>query len=168
MAEVKLTYLDSRLSLRKLDIVSVQSVNSARTGLPGDNGRTWRLKLGVEQQNLLCDSCLVARFQGDIGLAKHFSSTVVAGVNVGGAVQNNRNGYGALYAKSSVFTNVRLTDKTNFRVEFENRHHLDTDEGDEAVYFFEGRHSLSRNMDIRVLFEGNKTQEYSLSLGYYW
>ena len=168
MAEVKLTYLDSKLSLRKLDIVSVQSVSSARTGLPGDNGRTWRLKLGLEQQNLLCDSCLVGRFQGDIGLAKHFSSTVVAGVNVGGAVQNNRNGYGALYAKSSAFTNVRLTDKTNFRLEFENRHHLDSDQGDEAVYFFEGRHSLSRNMDIRVLFESNKAKEYSLSLGYYW
>jgi hypothetical protein len=92
----------------------------------------------------------------------------VAGVNVGGAAQNNRNGYGALYAKSSVFTNVRLTDKTNFRLEFEKRHHLDSTEGDEAVYFFEGRHSLSRNMDIRVLFESNKTREYSLSLGYYW
>lgn len=168
MAELKLSYFDNELLLRKLDIVSVQSVNGARTGLPGDHGQTWRLRLGLERQNLMCSGCLVARFQGDMGLAKYILPTVVVGANVGGAVQNNRNGYGALYAKSSIFLNARLNDKSNFRLEFENRHHLDSHQSDEAVYFFELRRSLKQNMDIRIFLESNKTREYSLSIGYYW
>lgn len=168
MGELKLNYLDNGLLLRKLDIVSVLSINGARTGLPGDHGQTWRLRLGLEQQNLLCDSCLIARFQGDVGRAKYIWPSVVVGANVGGAIQDNKNGYGALYAKSSIFVNARLTDNSNFRLEFENRHHLDSNQGDEAVYSFEFRRSLKKNMDVRLLFESNKTQEYSLSIGYYW
>jgi hypothetical protein len=167
MFEAKLI-ADDKVFLRKLDIVSVQSVNSARTGLPGDNGKTWGLKFGVEQQNLRCDDCLVARFQGAMGTAKHLSDNAVIGVNVGGGIQNNRNGYGSVYAKSSIFANIRLSAKTNFRFEYENRNHFDSIEGGEAVYFFEGRREIGRNLDLRLLVESNKTQEYSLSLGYYW
>jgi hypothetical protein len=124
--------------------------------------------LGAEQQNLSCDNCLVARFQGDMGLAKHLSKNAVVGVNVGGAIQNNRGGYGSLYAKTSVFTHIRLSAETNFRATYENRAHIDSSEGNETVYAFEGRHSLSRNMDLRLLVERNKATEYTLALGYYW
>jgi len=168
MGEVQLRYLDNKLSVRSLDIVSVKSVSSGTTGLPGDRGFTWGLKLGAEQQNLRCDNCLVARFQGDMGLAKHLSKNAVVGINVGGAIQNNRGGYGSLYAKSSLFTHIRLSGETNFRATYENRAHIDSSEGNETVYAFEGRHSLSRNLDLRLLVERNKATEYTVALGYYW
>lgn len=168
MGEVQLRYLDNKLFVRSLDIVGVKSVSSGTTGLPGDRGFTWGLKLGAEQQNLSCDNCLVARFQGDMGLAKHLSNNAVVGINAGGAIQNNRHGYGSLYAKSSVFTHIRLSPETNFRATYESRAHMDSSQDSESIYAFEGRHSLSRNVDIRLLVERNKTTEYSLALGYYW
>ena len=168
MLEAQLRYLDNKLFVRSVDIVSVESVSSGTTGLPGDRGFTWGLKLGAEQQNLRCDNCLVARFQGDMGLAKHLSKDTVVGINVGGAIQNNLHGYGSLYAKSAVFTHVRLSAVTNFRASYENRAHIDSSEGNESTYVFEGRHSLSRNMDLRLFVERNKATEYALSLGYYW
>ena len=168
MGEVQLRYLDNKLFIRSLDIVSVKSVASGTTGLPGDRGFTWGLKLSAEQQNLDCDNCLVGRFQGDMGMAKHLSNDAVVGINVGGAMQNNRHGYGSVYAKSSVFTYVRLSAKTNFKASIENRAHIDSSEDLESVYSFEGRHSLTRNMDVRLLVERNKATEYALALGYYW
>lgn len=168
MGEVQLRYIDNKLFVRGLDIVSVKSVSSGTTGLPGDRGFTWGLKLGAEQQNLSCDNCLVAKFQGDMGLAKHLSSKAIIGVNIGGAIQNNRQGYGSVYAKTSVFTHVRLSAESNFRALYENRAHIDSVQGNESIYAFEGRHSLSRNMDIRLLVERNKATEYSLAIGYYW
>ena len=168
MLEAQLRYLDNKLFLRSLDIVSVKSVSSGTTGLPGDRGFTWGLKLGAEQQNLGCDNCLVVRFQGDMGIAKHLSSNAVVGFNVGGAMQNNHSGYGSVYAKASVFSHIRLSPETNFRAIYENRAHVDSSHGGESVYAFEGRHSLSRNLDLRLLVEHNKVTEYSLGMGYYW
>ena len=77
MAQVQLRFLDNRLSIKSLNVVSVKSVSSGTIALPGDRGFTWGLALGAEQQNLRCDDCLVARFQGDVGLAKHISDYFV-------------------------------------------------------------------------------------------
>jgi hypothetical protein len=168
MADTELVYLDGRLSLRSFDFVSVDSVNTDVTGLPGDNGQTWSLKIGVEQQDLACRHCLVVRAQGDMGYAKSVGDNAVVGVAVGGALQNNRHSYGALFAKASIFANLKVSDKTNFRVELENRHHFESVIGEQFVYSFEGRHSLRKNMDVRVMVRSNRAKEYSLSIGYYW
>lgn len=168
MADTEIVYIDGQLSLRRFDIVDIQAVNGAQTGLPGDNGRTWALKLGVEQQSLSCDHCLVARFQGDIGVAKNLGDNAVVGIAVGGAVQNNRRGYGAIFAKGSAFANLIVSDKSNIRFEFENRHHIDSRQGDESVYSAEGRYRLEKNMDVRFMVRSNKSDEYSISVGYYW
>lgn len=83
-------------------------------------------------------------------------------------MQNNRHSYGALFAKASIFANLKVSDKTNFRVELENRHHFESVIGEQFVYSFEGRHSLRKNMDVRVMVRSNRAKEYSLSIGYYW
>ena len=168
MADTEIGYWDGHLSLRRFDIVSIHAVNAGRTGLPGDNGRTWGLKLGVEQQNLACRHCLVARFQGDMGVARNLGDSAVVGVALGAAVQNNRHGYGALYGKASSFANLRLSDRSNVRLAFENRYHFDSQQGNEAVYSIEGRYRLEKNMDIRLMIRRNKVEEYGLSVGYYW
>lgn len=168
MADTEVVYLNNRLSLRKLNIVSVDAVNGGRTGMPGDNGKTWRLKLGVEKQSLSCKNCLVARFQGDIGLAKNINDFAVMCVAVGGAVQNNRNDYGAFYSNVSAFTNLKVSNKTHFRMEFENRYHFDSNKGYEAIYSLQGRYRWAKNTDVRFMYQRNRAEEFSVSIGYYW
>lgn len=167
MLDAEFVYLDKRLNLRQLDIISVEAVNGAQTGLPGDNGGSWRLKMGIEQQNLSCKSCLVARLQADKGFAKNIGNTLL-GVQFGGALQNNRYGYGAAYLKSSIFGNTKLSNKTNFKFEIEHRSHLDSVQKNEMSFSLEGRHSLAKNFDVRFLYTDDKAREFSLSLGYYW
>ena len=169
MFDTKLTYLENSLRLRYMDIMKVESVNSAKTGLPGDSGRAWKIRMGLVQQNLTCDRCVVARFDGDVGMARSIGDErAVMGGYLGAALQNNRNGDGSLFAKSTLFLNVNLSQHLRMKFEAENRSHFDSDEGIETVLSLEGRWKFSNNWDARILAEKNKGEELSLSLGYYW
>lgn len=168
MFDTKLIYQDDGFYLRYLDVVSIESVNSGKTGLPKDTGLSWKIKLGAEQQSLKCDSCLVARFQGDIGYAKDIGMNNVVGTYIGTGLQNNRNGYGAMYGKSTWFANAKASKRLKVRAQAEYRYHLDSKEKNEDVYLLEARYELNKNWDLRFQFEKNKSEEYTLSVGYYW
>lgn len=168
MFDTKLVYQGDDLYLRYLDVVSIESVNNGKTGLPKDTGLSWKIKLGAEQQNLRCDSCLVARFQGDIGYTKDIGMNSVVGTYIGTGLQNNRNGYGAMYGKSTWFANIRVSEKLKARVQSEHRFHFDSKEKIENLYGLEARYQLDKNWDLRFQFEKNKAEEYTLSIGYYW
>ncbi len=164
----KLLYGSDGLYLRYLDFIAIESVAGAVTGLPGDQGKSWKIRAGLEQQNLSCDSCLVARLQGDLGIARGLGEHGVFGGYLGAALQNNRDGYGSLYGKASVFANVKLSDRFNMKLETEYRSHLDSRQGNEVVHLLEMRHALSERWDIRFQYEKNKAEEQTLSIGYYW
>ena len=168
MLSTKLSYLDNKLLLRYLNFISIESVNGARTGLAGDDGNAWKLQLGIEQQNLSCKNCLVMRFQGDLGVAKQFNDSSIAGIYLGIAAQNNRHGYGAIYPKASVFANIALSTNFKIRALYEKRHHLNSKFSQETVIQFEGRYRINNHLDTRLMIETNKTTEYGFYLGYYW
>ncbi|WP_461517073.1 Lnb N-terminal periplasmic domain-containing protein [Porticoccus sp.] len=164
----KLLYGSDGLYLRYLDFIAIESVAGAVTDLPGDQGKSWKIRAGLEQQNLSCDSCLVARLQGDLGFARRVAGHGVVGAYVGAALQNNRNGYGALYGKGTVFANLEFNQALNMKFETEYRTHLDSRQKDEAVHLLEVRYELSDRWDIRFQYEKNKAEEQTLSIGYYW
>ncbi|MBL4622602.1 MAG: DUF4105 domain-containing protein [Immundisolibacteraceae bacterium] len=60
MGEIELESFNGGFSLKRAEVVKISSVGQAITGLPGDNGKVWRLRGGVERQNLSCSSCLAA------------------------------------------------------------------------------------------------------------
>lgn len=164
----KLNYFKNRLAIRQFDFVAIESVNTGHTGLAGDNGDAWKLRLSAEQQNLSCEDCLIFRAQGDIGIAQPFGDKNNIGVYIGGALQNNRNDYGAFYPKASLFTNLTLSPDLKIRGLYEKRYHFDSRHNEETIIQIEGRYQLSHNFDTRLAIENNKTTEFSLSLGYYW
>ena len=164
----KLLYDTDGLYLRYLDFIAIDSVASAVTGLPGDRGKSWKVRFGLEQQNLSCDSCLVARLQGDLGIARGLAGQGVVGAYLGASLQNNRNGYGALYGKGAVFANLKFSDTFNMKFETEYRTHVDSSQEDEVVHLLEIRHALNDRWDIRFQYEKNKAEEQTLSIGYYW
>ena len=167
MFDTEFIYLDERFSLKKLDIFSVESVSVLKTRLPGDNGGSWRLKLGIELQNLACKDCLVARFQGDKGITKNIGNFLL-GIQIGGVLQNKRHGLGVAYLRPSIFGNVRLSDEANFKFQIEKYINIDKSRDIVMSYNFEGRYSLAKDWDIRFRYQKNLSQELSLSLGYYW
>lgn len=168
MGEVVLEALDGRFLLRQASLFRVESVNGSVSGLPGDNGRSWTLGIGLIEQSPSCDNCLVARFEGDIGRSIPIGSHSAAGVYIGGAVQDNRNDNGNLFIRGSVYWNGAIGQRLRLRARYESRYHVDGKLRFEDVMFVEARVKLSREWDTRLRVQKNVTTEVSLTLGHYW
>lgn len=168
MLEMSLFATDDGLFLRKLDIFYVEAVNGAISGLPKDNGRSWILAAGLQQQNLACDDCLVFRVRADLGRSRALGKHIVAGVYVGGALQDNRNRQGNAFLRATAFVNLAESDRFRMRAQYEKRYHFDSLLDMEEVFSVEGRFVLSEHWDARLRLEKNMASEAVLSLGYYW
>jgi len=168
MGEMKLFIKDDQIKLRHLDFFKIKSVSHGITGLPGDNGGAWKIKLGAQQQNLSCLDCLALKFQGDYGFTLRPNSTVLGGFFIGGGAQDNRNNSGNLFVKASIFSHLQLTDDVKIRFLAEFPEQIDGSGGGESFISLEGRLKLGVNTDLRFMYEKNKSAEYSINFGYYF
>ncbi len=170
MGEIRATFFEDEIKLRSLDIVKIKSVNNNPTGLPGDTSKAWKLGFGFQQESLSCLDCVVARFQGDIGYALPINDSFFGGMLIGGAVQENKDRNGKLYAKGTMFLGFSLSSKLRFLFNSEYREYLGNSNlsQDRFVSTFKARYELEKNLDIRFSYEKNITEEVSLSLGVYW
>lgn len=168
MVDVNLRVDDNGVSIRKFDLFYVEAVNGAVTGLPADDGRAWILAMGLVQQNLACDDCLVLRFRGDIGRTLALGESSVAGIYAGGALQDNRHQQGLAFLRLTAFVNMTGSDRFRLRAQYESRYHVDSILDFEDVFSVEGRLALSKNSDMRLRLEKNVASEAMLSIGYYW
>ena len=169
MAELKLVTLNNKIKIRSLNIVNIKSVNSKATGLPKDDGVSWQLNFGLQQQNLSCNSnCLLTRIQADRGYTATLNNSFFVGGYLGAAIQDNRNDYGNAYVKASSFIIAHYKDSFGIKLEAELRKHVDGSAGEELVYSVVSRYKLKKNWDLRVSYHYNKSEEFSLTLGYYW
>jgi hypothetical protein len=143
-------------------------VNGAITGLPADNGRAWITALGLVQQNLACNDCLILRIRGDMGRTLALGESAVAGIYAGGAIQDNRHKQGIAFLRLTAFVNMTGSDRFRLRAQYESRYHIDSFLEFEDVFSVEGRLTLSRDWDMRLRLEKNVASEAVLSIGYYW
>ncbi|MEN7343765.1 MAG: DUF4105 domain-containing protein [Pseudomonadota bacterium] len=168
MGDLIIGIRDGDVELRRAQLFRVEAVNSGRSGLPGDSGRSWRLALGMERQDLACSRCAVARFEGDIGLSRWLGDQVIAGAYIGGALQDNRNDNGNLWLRARAYANWHGPRGLRMRFSYEYREHLDGALGSQDVYELVGRYPLGNNVDLRFSHTRNIADESMLSVGYYW
>ncbi len=168
MGDIELRVDDGGVTLRKADLFYVEAVNGAITGLPADNGRAWITALGLVQQNLACDDCLILRIRGDMGRTLALGESAVAGIYAGGAIQDNRHQQGIAFLRLTAFVNMTGSDRFRLRAQYESRYHIDSFLEFEDVFSVEGRLTLSRDWDMRLRLEKNVASEAVLSIGYYW
>lgn len=168
MGEVRLFAQDDRLVLQKLDFLKIESVNSMTTGLPGDGGRAWILRIGLEQQNLDCQDCLSMRMEGGVGSTFRLHSKVQAGGLIGGSIQDNRRSSGNFVLWASAFLNIHVNDSAGIRLVAKLPQKIDGSRGNNRQFYMEARHRLGTNSDLRFLYEKNGSEQYSVSLGYYF
>lgn len=168
MGALSLQSFSGEVRVREFNVVRIESVNSALTGLPGDDGSSWKFALGLVQQNLSCSYCLTARLEADYGWTVRPSQKLLMGAYIGGIVQDNREGSGNVLLKSTVFMNATLSEKTNARILIEIPKQVGGSKGVGNGIEFEVRYRLGLNSDMRFLYQKQKTTEYSLGLGYYF
>jgi len=168
MGEVGLSIQSGEIRVSHVDILKIESVNTASTGLPGDKSKAWKVKLGVKQQNLSCLDCLATRLEGDYGYALNLSPRVLVSAYIGGGIQDNRKSSGNVFIRTSLYSHVKFTDKLNMRLGVELPKQIDGSGDGESRYVFEARRQLGTNSDLRFLYEKNKSRQYGISLGFYF
>lgn len=170
MAGAKLYTVESQIKIDQLDIVSIKSVSGRTTNLPGDNSHSWRLRLGADRQTLSCKSnCLVSALQADTGYSWNPTDQINVSAYLGAALQDNRNDFGNLYARTSLVGSMRISKAISALVEYEYRRHWGGDAGnDEYLTHVYGRYRLARNWDIRLRYSHHRAEEFAVVLGHYW
>jgi len=167
MADLELTIGHGRLHVSRFTLVAVESVNPGLSGLTGDRGAAWRLRLGAEQERLGCGDCLVARAQGDLGLGRQ-QSVFFGAVYVGGALQGDRLGDGFGYARAATDVVVKAGDRLGLRLSYERRFPVGGRSASYGVTNVEARWSPVSQMDLRLSYAEDGTQMFRLGLGHYW
>jgi len=67
--DLRLRLIEDDVSLRRLDLIRVTTLNPNRTGLPKDGELAWRLRFGAEAREVACSGCTVGYVEGGVGKA---------------------------------------------------------------------------------------------------
>jgi hypothetical protein len=78
IGDVRVDIAEGEVTLRSVEIVRITTLSLSETGLPDDGGAAWRLRFGVEQDQLACDDCLVSYIEGGYGKALEIGNGFVA------------------------------------------------------------------------------------------
>ncbi len=168
MGDLQLKIDDERLSVRKFDLLSINSMNPALTGLPGDRGFGWKFKVGAEQERISCESCLVTRAQGDVGIGRQLDAKMFASIHVGGALQQYTDYYGAGFARVSANLIFRPEERIGFLFAHEERMSLRINRQRDRINSLEGRLAMGKNADLRLSWENDGRSRFSVGWGAYW
>ena len=170
MGELFLQADEHRLRVVRFDMLAIESMNPAVSGLPGDRGVGWRLKAGLDQDRLACTDCLLARAQGDYTLGRYIDAAhqVVGVLNLGGALQARGERDGIGFARFGVSLIARPSPELGLRFSHEFRRGFEANASSYTVSAGEARLALSKDYDLRVLWERDQTSRISVGLGRYW
>lgn len=169
MGDIELELRDGSLRIHRLDIIAVDSINPAVTGLPGDRSRGWKVRAGIEQERIDCSGCWVGRVQGEFSLGLPLGSPRMFGaISVGAAAQTHAKFDGAGFVKAGVSMLSRLSERLGFRASHELRQPLETDLPSYRSSHFESRLKLGQQHDLRVRWERDNAYRLTVGVGAYW
>lgn len=168
MFDIALHLSEAETRLHKLDLVNVQTLNVSHTGLPGDGGAAWRLRFGLEQQDLSCTRCLIGNLEGGFGKAAAFGEHTVGYVMLDARVQTDHRHSGTLAASPSVglLATPALRWKTSLAIG--QRHYFNGEQSHRPFMRWENRFGNQREWDIRFGFERHVASQAQIAFSRYW
>lgn len=154
--------------LRELTFVEIESINGAVTGLPKDDGESWRVKAVLESADLACSSCLILRGQAAYGYARRLNSDLLAGGYIGVQLQEDYQDSGHLLVSATAFTNLYTGQRFSARVSLETLGSLDGNSNGDLQAALVTRYRLSQNSDLRLSYRKHVAEEFVFSMGYFF
>ena len=168
MGDLQLRSRHGDVRVHRFDLLAIESVNPALSGLPGDRGASWKFRVGAEPLRLSCSDCLVGRVQGDIGVGRQWREGFFAAAYVGGAVQESRRAEGPGFIRSSAALILKPGDTLGGSLVYEYRAPVDSRRGAYGVMQAEVRLALGWRSDLRVAYEHDGARMVSTGIGVYW
>ncbi len=168
MAETQLNVRKDRAYISRFELVGVDSVNPALTGLAGDRGTAIKLHFSAEQARPACEDCLVARMQGDVGYGVQWSRELFAAVYLGGALQSDRAGQGHGFGRVTADFIFRPANRLAVKASYERRYAVHNGVPNYGLSTAEARWSIDSHTDFRLRFEHDRTSTAGAGFGIYW
>lgn len=169
MGELEFTAFDGDLRMRQLTIVKIESINQKVTGLAGDKAKYWTLQAGLKQDSLACKSCLTPNIQSSMGRALDTSiNDLTVSAHLGGGLQKNTQNLGIAYGLAGLLIQTEFTEQFRVSLKSSYKDFLSNNDRDEFLHTLSARLSTGINSDIRLTYQKDITEEYSLSFGFYW
>jgi len=169
MGDLTMEMRQDALKPIRLWLISIDSANPSSTGLPGDRGIGWRLKIGGEEDRVGCNHCFVARAQGDYSISRWIMPSALFGsMYVGGAIQQktdyNHFGFGRI--GGALLSRPRAD--IGLRANVEYRYPTDVHRRGYSYRSIEGRYAIAKDVDLRVSGERDYGSRITIGIGFYW
>jgi hypothetical protein len=168
MVDARIAVFDDGARIERLDLVSIESVNPAVSGLPGDDGRSWSLAAGVAQQYLGCaEDCAVARLQGALGRSLRVGPVLI-GAQLGGVLQDNRHGEGHVAGRAEASAQYAPGARVRTALRYQHRFEVDGEILEPGSVQAQVRLQLGTAMDLRLEYDHDLIHQGRVLLGWYW
>ncbi len=171
MGDTQFFIKNGQVKLQKIDLIAIESANPGLTGLKGDKSVAWKVKLGAEQYQLGCMSCLVPRLQGDYGYGFMLSDHFYLAGYVGGGLQNDRFKHEDAFVRTSLDAIYRPTERFGVKLNYEERFNFNHEQNSRFIRS-DLRYTFMTDYDIRATYEYQTTEErdhvFVIGLGSYW
>lgn len=169
MGDIRIDNGKEGLVLTRLDLIAIDSVRPAVTGLPGDRGVGWRLRAGGEEDRIGCSRCSVGRIQADYSIGmKANNAPLFTSISAGGALQSHSALNGSGFARLGLAAVSRPLDDFGMRLGVEARRPLDARLATYVTTQIEARQALGGGYDVRMLWERDAAARLSIGIGRYW
>ncbi len=170
MFDLSVIHADSKLWLRKLDIVNIEALNLSKTSLPDDGGYAWKIKFGFEGNDLSCDEndCVVFNLIGGVGKALEISDSIVAYGMIEVNTQSHYQDFGTLGAAMKAVLVASPMEGWKTKVSIGNKKFMNGSRTSERLIGWENRFGSDRNWDVRIAYDKNVEREFKTAVSIYW
>jgi hypothetical protein len=168
MLDGRVMFESGKVRLRQLDFVNVETLNVSKTGLPGDGGMAWKMKVSIESLHLGCSTCQIFGVTGGIGKAFSPLDNTAIYAMVDGHLQTDEQNAGTVAATPRLgFLGVVMKGwKTKFDIGY--KQYFNKSETGDRKITWENRFGTSRYWDIRLSFNEYVAKEVKIALSLYW
>lgn len=160
---------DKAVWMRKLDLISVTTLNLSQTGLPGDGGLAWRFSTGFENLNLSCRDCDLFKIEAGFGKGVTFLDqlTLYTMLDLRGQTPTSGSGQLAATPTAGVLINWFVSGVFNTELSAGYRGYLERDDANAEIFKIDNRLGLGRAWDIRASYEKHIDEWYRLAVSLY-
>lgn len=167
MGDMRAIIRDGRVDLRSFEVVRVTSLSPQSPNSPASGGMSWRVRVGVEDESLACDGCLLGYAEYGIGRARMIARGAAVYGLVAGRVEAGRHVDSIVHVRPSlgVVLNRRYT---GLSLEGGVLQGLDIEEESRLYGKAELRLGAGQRWDMRLQAAYDEAFESTLSVGFFW
>lgn len=168
MLDTTLVHRDGNYAVEKIDLLNIETMNVSETGLDGEGGNAWKLRVGYEQYNDNCHNCGVYFFEAGYGKAKQLSDALLVYGLLDGRLQSNHQDSGLFSMSPRVGLIADFSDFWSSSISVQRRFDLDGSSATNNRIKWQNRFGSSSDWDIRMGVAKENKIEYELSYSHYW